>query len=119
MVFNGSTNQVLVLAYNPPGCLKVIDAVIDADNPNLPKPVDRAYYLSNLSLVDSSVSHAALPESIFGEEPLAGWCTYFEKADLARQNGDWQQVAELADKALAHGSVIFPVGLENPFTNRV
>src|SRR5208283_158340 len=29
------------------------------------------------------------------------WCYFFEKADLARQVGDWQEVARLGDEAFA------------------
>jgi hypothetical protein len=41
------------------------------------------------------------PSAIEGSEPVHGWCYYFEKADLARQQGDWQQVASLGDEAFA------------------
>jgi len=37
--------------------------------------------------------------AIYGPEPEHGWCYYFEKADLARQMGDWDEVAQLGDKA--------------------
>ena len=108
MLFQGSSDRVLVVSYNPPGCLKLVDPVIDAENPTLPKPVDRAYHLSDLSLVDSSAGHRDLPQSIFGEEPLPDWCYYFERADLARQNGYWDQVAGLADRALALNTTLYP-----------
>jgi hypothetical protein len=36
---------------------------------------------------------------IYGPEPAHGWCYYFQKADLARQLGDWEEVAALGDKA--------------------
>jgi hypothetical protein len=38
---------------------------------------------------------------IFGGEPPQGWCYYFERADLARQRKDWQQVVKLADESQA------------------
>jgi len=34
-------------------------------------------------------------------EPAHGWCYYFEKADLARQLGDWETVTQLGDAAFA------------------
>ncbi len=40
---------------------------------------------------------------IFGDEPQHGWCYYFEKADLARQMGDWELVSDLGDTAFAQG----------------
>jgi hypothetical protein len=44
---------------------------------------------------------AARPPRILGPEPKHEWCYYFEKADLAGQQGDWQQVARLGDEAFA------------------
>ena len=43
------------------------------------------------------------PEAIFGKEPFHSWCYYYQKADLARQAGDWEQVVALAEQALAEG----------------
>jgi hypothetical protein len=43
------------------------------------------------------------PASIFGGEPAHGWCYYYQKASLARQQGDWKSVAALGEKALAEG----------------
>jgi hypothetical protein len=37
------------------------------------------------------------PEHPFGAEPLHGWCYYYEKASLARQQGDWDEVLRLED----------------------
>lgn len=37
----------------------------------------------------------------YGNEPVHGWCYYFEKADLARQMGDWETVTQLGDVAFA------------------
>lgn len=38
------------------------------------------------------------PAIVFGPEPHHGWCYYYEKADLARQRGDWNEVLQLADE---------------------
>jgi len=43
------------------------------------------------------------PAVVFGTEPPHGWCYYYEKADLARQRGDWDQVWNLGDQALDKG----------------
>jgi hypothetical protein len=34
-------------------------------------------------------------------EPEHGWCYFFESAELARSNGDWERVVGLGDKAFA------------------
>ncbi len=40
--------------------------------------------------------------AVFGAEPAHTWCYYFEKADLARQLGDWQTVLQLKAQVDAH-----------------
>lgn len=42
------------------------------------------------------------PRSIFGEEPeKAGWCFYYQKASLARQQGNWNAVAQFGKEVAA------------------
>ena len=36
-----------------------------------------------------------LPQDVFGPEPARGWCYYYQRADLARQYHQWDQVLEL------------------------
>ncbi|HRN50955.1 MAG TPA: hypothetical protein PLC52_05550 [Anaerolineales bacterium] len=51
-------------------------------------------HLSRLNLI--STTQGPLPNSdIFGEEPERTWCYYFQKMDLAQQQGDWQTVLDL------------------------
>jgi hypothetical protein len=38
---------------------------------------------------------------VFGPEPGHGWCYYYQKADLASQRGDWNQVMQLAEEAVS------------------
>ena len=43
------------------------------------------------------------PAVVFGPEPPHEWCYYYEKADLARQRGDWDEVLNLGTQALDKG----------------
>jgi hypothetical protein len=43
---------------------------------------------------------ASLP-NVYGSEPPRGWCYYFEKADLARQQKDWEEVVRIGEIAFA------------------
>lgn len=43
------------------------------------------------------------PAIPFGAEPAHGWCYFYEKASLARQVGDWEEVVRLGNEALALG----------------
>lgn len=40
------------------------------------------------------------PEEIFGDEPRHDWCYYYQKADLARQRGNWQDIVSLYESAV-------------------
>ena len=58
---------------------------------------------SKISNVVLNTNFQSPPEAIFGSEPQHGWCYYYEKADLAAQQGDWKTVASLGEKALSLG----------------
>lgn len=58
---------------------------------------------SNIRNVLANAAPLQVPEKIFGPEPEHGWCYYFEKADLALQQGDLQAVAVLANEAARLG----------------
>jgi hypothetical protein len=38
------------------------------------------------------------PYVIFGSEPPHGWCYYYQKASLARQVGDWEEIGKIYDQ---------------------
>jgi hypothetical protein len=102
MTFTGSTGQALVLYYLPPACLKIVDPQLDAFNPELPAAVRQAIHLSDVgTILPAAARPPDAPMHILGGEPAHNWCYYYEKADLARQLGDWPQVAELGDRAFA------------------
>ncbi len=78
--------------------------VIDGNAPLLSQFEDTgvmviAPHSDTSNIVLDAESHTP-PEIVFGPEPPQDWCYYFEKADLARQRGDWDQVLDLGDKAL-------------------
>ena len=58
-----------------------------------------AAHISSPSLIVDE-TRARMPE-VYAPEPVHAnaWCYYFEKADLARQFGDWQEVVSIADSA--------------------
>ncbi|HMD79775.1 MAG TPA: hypothetical protein VKE92_00620, partial [Anaerolineales bacterium] len=96
--FYGNTSQMVVINYSPPGCLRVLDPLIDSENRLLIPLLREASMLSNTTMIHMD-NAATMPESLFEPEPLHGWCYYFEKADLARQFGDWEEVVALGDVA--------------------
>jgi hypothetical protein len=97
--FYGNTSQLVVFEYSPPRCLRVLDPEIDEVNRYLDPLLRDAAELSNVSMIMDGES--ILPDSLFAPEPAHGWCYYFEKAELARQFGDWETVTRLGDEAFA------------------
>jgi hypothetical protein len=97
--FDGNTSDALAFYYAPPGCLRLLEPDIDPDNRLIPNDslMREASALSNTDRIVPE-QQAVMP-AIYGPEPDHGWCYYFQKADLARQLGDWNQVANLGDKA--------------------
>ena len=96
--------NALIVAYpSARSCLHVLDGrKVELpgllDNSLL---ADLAQY-SHIEQVEVTAKPTRLPAFLAGEEPRA-WCAYYQKMDLARQQGDWQKVASLADEALKKG----------------
>jgi hypothetical protein len=97
--FTGNTSQVIAFYYDPPACLRLLEPDIDANNRFISDEshMREASALSNPEQILAS-SKAIMP-AIYHPEPAHGWCYFFEKADLARQLGDWKEVAKLGDTA--------------------
>lgn len=95
--YEGDTSQVVSFYYAPPRCLRLLDPDIDPENRLIPDDsmMRAAAALSNASQILSEPA-ARMPE-MYGREPDHNWCYYFERADLARQMGDWGQVADLGE----------------------
>ncbi len=96
--FQGSTSNTLAVYYEPPGCLQILDVRLHDSMPGLPADLSRAVPLSDLGLIDPSPEIPA--RSPFAEAIETNWCIYFERADLARQQSNWSEVAAIGDLAL-------------------
>ena len=103
--FTGSSQDGLAIFYEPEGgrCLWILSPN-DRYNPEIPALTEEILPISNLSqIVESNEFSDYPPTQIFGEEPYHSWCYYFQKAELARQIGDWERVITLGDEATAAG----------------
>jgi hypothetical protein len=78
--------------------------------PQKPKYISDAMSLSRLDLIiPDAIPPAQPPLHILGPEPEHEWCYYFEKADLARQIGDWDRVTALGERAFQLDERLYPV----------
>lgn len=102
--FTGSTSQMLTLYFSPPGCLHLLDPELSRENIMVPELLRSAAQLSAVEVVLTERNgRTSDPARLFGKEPQHGWCYYYQKADLARQMGDWEQVVELGEVAFSLG----------------
>ncbi len=98
--FHGNTNNLLVVNFEPPGCFRVIDPEIESENRLLAPAVRDVVSYSNPDVILFE-KQGQLPGPLYGSEPERDWCYYFEQADLARQQEDWETVTHLGDVAFS------------------
>jgi len=103
--FKGNTSQSILVFYDGANCLRVMDAtltpptgLIDFYTPGM---LDAAE-LSDPALILQQ-DQANPPVNVVGSEPAHGWCYYFEKAELARQYGDYPGTIDLLKEAQSKG----------------
>lgn len=99
--FSGSTSDMLVIYKSADGCLRVLDPVYaDADTvPGASYFLTDAIRLSDPSLIQPAAPQPALDSTIFGAEPAHDWCYFYAKAELARQDSNWDEVVNLYKQA--------------------
>jgi hypothetical protein len=95
-------NNVLLISMSPlSSCLHVIDGRLPIYSETEASLIRQVGEYSQVDRIVPSGTAPAPPSSIFGSEPVHGWCYYYQKASLARQIGDWKEIARLYDEALA------------------
>ncbi len=102
--FQGNTSQAIALIHQGENrCLQVLDTPYAAE-PFYEAGQEQLVPLSNVSRIGAGAADAPNAQ-VFGAEPPHDWCYYFEKADLARQFGDWSTVLKLERLAKAQGLI--------------
>jgi hypothetical protein len=104
-VFRGNTSQSVVLWRSSSGTLRIIDGRY-VDQITRLRPYCRS--IAHLSNVQEAVNkNEGSPDSplfqIFGPEPSHEWSYFYQKAELERQFGSWDKVAQLGDEARGMG----------------
>lgn len=92
-------NNLLLLSYpSSVSCFHVIDGTLPVYSGSESLLVQQVGAYSHIDRIIPSGTHPVPPESIFGLEPEHGWCYYYQKASLARQSGDWEEIGRLYDQ---------------------
>lgn len=105
IVFEGNTDQALAVNYKAArGCVRVMDPIYQ-DAPYLS---DYPIYEGELELygishpeqiLTGSAGNEKLLRTVFGAPPSDDWCYFYQQADLARQQKDWESILNLYQEA--------------------
>jgi len=96
----------LLTILNQHECMQVLNPHLAELDPTLTTPyLIKAVKLSDLNgqYVEDKDHQAVLDPALFGAEPEHEWCYYFEKADLARSQGNWEEAIALFEEAKTRG----------------
>jgi hypothetical protein len=99
----GFGSMLVLTQANQNSCVRILDGSIPELSLADTSSIKLISSYSNIDQVITDATPAILPEAIFGPEPERGWCFYYQKASLARQNGDWQTVIALGEEARTKG----------------
>ena len=94
-------NNLLLLSLPSSfSCMHIIDGVLPVYSESESLLVQQVGESSHIDRIIPSGISPVPPSSVFGPEPQHGWCYYYQKAYLARQNGDWEEISRLYDQVL-------------------
>jgi len=96
-------NVLFIVQTTQDSCVRIIDG----NAPELSsRDSHRTMVVAPSSRLENVLPDANSPEPpgvIFGPEPPHDWCYYYQKAALARQQGDWETIHKLYKEALELG----------------
>jgi hypothetical protein len=96
-------NILYMVQASPADCVRIMDG----NAPDLSSQDDyRTLAVAPHSRIENVIVDAAPPappELVFGAEPPHGWCYYYQRASLARQQGNWEVIPMLHKEALQQG----------------
>lgn len=108
------TKLLLISLPSENSCIHVIDGTLPIYSEYEPLLIRRVGGYSIIKRIESEGEAPVPPVVIFGTEPPHGWCYYYQKAALARQRGDWNEISRLYDEVVTKGlmandkSEVFP-----------
>ena len=102
--FKGNTDNSIIFHYNPShgNCWWLINA-IDQENPFISTQEKEWAAYAALNRIESPEQVLTPDEDLFGKEPSHNWCYFYQKAELASQYEQWDQVSSLGDDARNQG----------------
>lgn len=108
------TKLLLISLPSEKSCIHVIDGTLPIYSEYESLLIRRVGSHSVINRIIPEGKSPRPPAAIFGNEPAHGWCFYYQKASLARQIGDWNEIGRLYDETVVKGlsasdkSEVFP-----------
>jgi hypothetical protein len=96
-------NQLIISQPSQASCVHVVDPRAPLISIHDPQFLHSAFRHSKVENIVLDGTPPVPPVHPFGSEPPRTWCYYFQRAELARQRGDWEEVARLGDEAQSLG----------------
>jgi hypothetical protein len=93
-------NLLLISVPSSNSCIHVIDGTLPVYSESESLLIQQIGSYSHLDRIIPTGTAPTPPSSIFGLEPTHDWCYFYQKASLARQTGNWQEIGKLYDQAL-------------------
>jgi hypothetical protein len=89
-------NNLLLMSLSPvSSCLHIVDGSLPVYAQGEALLLKQVGEYSHSDRIIPNGETPVPPASIFGMEPEHGWCYYYQKASLARQRGDWEELDRL------------------------
>lgn len=103
VTFRGTGKDAIFITYEPDSgqCLWVLRPQ-DSEYKFLPEQIKKGAEVSNIENIRPEAGEHQLYRTIVKENKDT-WCYFYQKADLARQMGDWEQVLDLWSEAKSKG----------------
>jgi hypothetical protein len=96
--------NVLIMTQSAPNaCVRILNGSSPELSASDPQNIMLAAPRSNMENVLLEQKRIDLPALVFGAEPAHEWCFYYQRADLARQKDDWDEVIRLGEEAQTLG----------------
>lgn len=93
------SNLLVITQPFEEACVHVLDSNSPRLSKNDPLFINAVAQYSKIQRIQANATAPVPNRQIFGSELSQGWCYHYEKADLALQIGDWQQIVALGNDA--------------------
>jgi hypothetical protein len=103
ITYKNYRNVVVLTQPSLSSCVHVLDGSRPEYSDSDPDSIRATGPYSEMEHVLADAAPHTPPEIVFGPEPSHGWCFYYQKADLARQKGEWEDVIDIGNQAFGKG----------------